>query len=324
MTTYSRRSALRFGGLSAIVTAGLVAPSAASASSTSVSPLQRAHKARHRFTIGADNNEGFGDNTLADFKVANRLLGPLRMRRSFPSLASWGTVVAADKAAGFVSFVSAQVPSGDYAGTAAGRHDAEIRAAVRNLPAGTHVTMNHEPENDVPGPVWVAMFRRFYTVAKAANPGLRVGPAHLTYAWRNGRVGASGSNTGTQTHAQWDVGDRYRDFTAADTYSVTGQSLQTDPQFRAWFDFFNRVSNKPLGIAEYGQYAQPAGQPRNRTLENKRAALIKQDAAWLTAQPQFTAMWLVWNGSGDQGNWKLQDRASIDAWKTVAARARVS
>ena len=322
MTTYSRRSALQFGGLSALVATGLVAPSGASATSSTLgSPFERA---RHRFTVGADNNEGFGNNTLADFKVADRLLGPLRMRRSFPSLGSWATVVAADKAAGYVSFVSAQVPNGDYAGTAAGRHDAEIRAAVRNLPAGTHVTMNHEPENDVPGPVFVAMFRRFYRVAKAANPGLRVGPAHLTYGWRNGRVGASGNNTGTQTHAQWDVGDNYRDFTAADTYSVTGQSLQSDPQFRAWFNFFNRVSAKPLGIAEYGQYAVPAGAKRDSDLESKRAKLIKQDAAWLTAQPKFTAMWLVWNGSGDQGNWKLQDRGSIDAWKAVAALARVS
>ncbi len=326
MTTHSRRSALRFGGLSALVATGLVASSNASASATLGSPFKRppSTKNRYKFTIGADNNEGFGNNTLQGFQNADQLLGPLLMRRSFPSLASWGSTVAADTAAGYRSFVSAQVPNGDYAGTAAGSYDAQIVAAVRNLPAGTHVTMNHEPENDVPGPVWVAMFRRFYTVAKAANPGLRVGPAHLTYGWRNGRVGAAGSNTGTQTPEQWDVGDSYRDFTAADTYSVTGQSLQTDPQFRAWFDFFNRVSNKPLGIAEYGQYAVPPGATRDPALEAKRAQLVAADAVWLAAQPKFTAMWLVWNGSGAQGNWKLQDQGSIDAWKTVAARAALA
>ena len=319
MTTYSRRSALQFGGLSALIATGLVAPSAASASSKLLSPDARRRAPYNHFTIGADNNEGFGNNTLAGFQNADELLGPLRMRRSFPSLGSWATVVAADTAAGYRSFVSAQVPSGDYAGTAAGRYDAQITAAVKDLPAMTCVTMNHEPENDVPGPTWVAMFRRFYQVAKAANPTIRIGPAHLTYGWRNGRVGAAGNNTGTQTPEQWDVGDAYRDFTAADTYSVRGQALETDPQFRAWFDFFNRVSAKPLGIAEYGQYAVPAGAARDGALEIKRAALIKQDAAWLMAQPKFTAMWLVWNGSGAQGNWKLQDQGSIDAWKTVAA-----
>lgn len=326
VTTYSRRSALRFGGLSALVATGLVASSSSSAAATLGSPSKRppSIKNRYRFTIGANNNEDFGNNTLQGFQNADQLLGPLRMRRSFPSLASWGTVVATDTAAGYRSFVSAGVPNGDYAGTASGTYDAQIAAAVKDLPTGTCVTMNHEPENDVPGPTWVAMFRRFYTVAKATNPGLQVGPTHLTYGWRNGKVGAAGNNTGTQTPEQWDVGDAYRDFTSADTYSVRGQALETDPQFRAWFDFFNRVSNKPLGIAEYGQYAVPPGETRDPALEAKRAQLVAADAVWLAAQPKFTAMWMVWNGSGAQGNWKLQDQGSIDSWKTVAARAALA
>lgn len=319
MTPLSRRSALQFGGLSALVTAGLVAPSAAAAPyRVGTTTLDR-----YRFMAGADNNEGFGKNTLADFQAADDLIGPLRMRRSFPALASWQSTVAADQAAGYASFVSAQVPNGDYAGTAAGKYDAQIAQNVKPLASGTYVTMNHEPENDVPGPTWVQMFRRFYRVAKAANPSVLVGPAHLTYGWRNGKVGASGSNTGVQSPEEWDVGDRYRDFTAADTYSVRGEALETDPQFRAWFDFFNRVSAKPLGIAEYGQYAVPPGGQRDPALEAKRATLISRDAAWLANQPKFTAMWLVWNGSGSQGNWKLQDQASIEAWRAVAERARI-
>ena len=305
--------------MSALVASGLAVPSAASAAAKLVSQRAGGAAAYNHFTVGADNNEGFGNNTLSGFQGANQLLGPLTMRRSFPALASWGSVVAADKAAGFRSFVSAQVPGGDYAGVAAGRYDSQITSAVQGLPTGTCVTMNHEPENDVPGPVWVKMFRRFYQVAKAANPGVRIGPAHLTYGWRNGVVGNCGNNTGTQTPAEWDVGDAYRDFTAADTYSVRGQALETDPQFRAWYDFFSRVSAKPLGIAEYGQYAVPPGGARDATLETKRANLITRDAAWLTAQPKFTSMWLVWNGYGAQGNWKLQDRGSIDAWRAVAA-----
>jgi hypothetical protein len=321
MTTYSRRSALRFGGLSAFVATGLAVQPATSAIATfKTSPRQpRINKVYNHFTVGADNNEGFGNNTLSAFQKADQLLGPLSMRRSFPSLESFGAVVAADKAAGYRSFVSAQVPGRDYAGLAAGKYDARITSAVRGLPAGTCVTMNHEPENDVPGQVFVKMFRRFYQVAKTANSEIRIGPAHLTYGWRNGKVGASGNNTGTQTPHDWDVGDLHRDFTAADTYAVTGQALETDLQFRAWFDFFNSVSSKPLGIAEYGQYAVPPGGRRDGALERKRAALIARDAAWLDAQPQFTAMWLVWNGSGAQGNWKLQDQGSIDAWKAVAA-----
>jgi len=136
-------------------------------------------------------------------------------------------------------------------------------------------------------------------------------------------VGASGTNTGTQPPEEWDVGDAHRDFTAADTYSVKGEALETDPEFRAWYDFFAAVSAKPLGIAEYGQYAVPPGQPRDPALEAKRAGLITRDAAWLAARPQVSAMWLVWNGYGSQGNWKLQDRDSIDAWKAVAALGRL-
>ncbi len=140
----------------------------------------------------------------------------------------------------------------------------------------------------------------------------------------SGLVGASGNNTGLQSPSEWDVGDAFRDFTAADTYSQKGQALETDPQFRAWFDFFNGVTSKPLGITEYGQYVVPAGGTRDPALEAKRAALISQDAAWLAAQPKFTGFWLVWNGSGGQGNWKLHDQASIDAWRAVAARGRLT
>ncbi|MEJ7707306.1 MAG: hypothetical protein WKF82_08535 [Nocardioidaceae bacterium] len=279
---------------------------------------------RYKFVVGADNNEGFGNNTLAAFQDADGLIGPLRMRRSFPSLGSWPDAVAADRAAGYLSFVSAQVPGGDYAGVAAGRYDAEIVAAVTPLPARTRITMNHEPENDVAGATFVAMFRRFYTVAKAANPYVEVGPAHLTYGWRNGVVGNCGNNGAGQTPEEWDVGDGFRDFTAADTYSVNSQALQVDPQFRAWFDFFSRVSNKPLGIAEYGQYAVPPGGVRDATAEAKRAKVIRQDAAWLAQQTKFTGMWLVWNGYGAQGNWKLQDPASIDAWRAVCAKGRIA
>lgn len=276
----------------------------------------------YHFVVGACTNEGFGNNTLTAFQAADDRIGPLRMRRSFPSLASWPQVVAADNTAGYLSFVSAAVPNRDYAGVAAGKYDAQIIAAVEPLPAGTHVTMNHEPENDVPGATFVAMFRRFYTVVKSANPNVKVGPVYLTYGWRNGVVGAAGKNTGTQSPEEWDVGDAYRDFTAADTYSTEGEALSSDPQFRAWFDFFNRVSSKPLGIAEYGQYAVPPGGERDSALEAKRAALIVADAAWLLAQPKFTGMWLVWNGHGAQGNWTLQDQASIDAWRTVTSLAR--
>lgn len=322
MNSYSRRSALRLGGLSALAASGLAVTTGPSAAA-GVMSQPRGHRAvSYRFMVGADNNEGFGNNTLSAFQDADRLMGPLRMRRSFPLLASWGTVVAADKAAGYRSFVSAQVPGGDYDGVAAGKYDAQIASAVRGLPAGTHVTMNHEPENDVPGAVFVKMFRGFYRAVKAANPGVRVGPAHLTYGWRNGTVGNAGNNTGTQAPWEWNVGDAYRDFTAADTYSVTGQALETDPQFRAWYNFFSKVSAKPLGIAEYGQYAVPPGQKRDASLEAQRARLIARDATWLAAQPKFTAMWLVWNGSGAQGNWKLQDRDSIDAWKAAARLGR--
>ena len=320
-TTYTRRSLL---SMTAVLGGLTLTPGTGTGLLGYAAPPTRRVRtsAGPRCTVGACNNEGFGNNTLSAFAAADDLMGPLIMRRSFPSLESWPKAVAADKQAGYRSFVSAVVPNRDYTGLAAGKYDNQIIAAVRSLPAGTRCTMNHEPENDVPGRTFVSMFRRFYTVAKKANPQVRVGTAHLTYGWRNGVVGNSGNNTGTQAPEEWDVGDAYRDFTAADTYSVGGQALQDDPQFRAWFDFFNRVSNKPLGIAEYGQYAVPPGGSRDPVLEAKRARLIAEDAAWLSGQAKFTGMWLLWNGSGAQGNWKLQDRASIDAWRAVAAAGR--
>ncbi|MBA3523249.1 MAG: hypothetical protein H0T85_01575, partial [Geodermatophilaceae bacterium] len=51
------------------------------------------------------------------------------------------------------------------------------------------------------------------------------------------------------------------------------------------------------------------------------AATIRQDATWLAAQGTIS-MWLYWDATGAQGDWRLSDPESQQAWREVAQSGR--
>lgn len=69
------------------------------------------------------------------------------------------------------------------ASTIADSNDAAITAWAKTVPSGTYVTAQHEPENKSKGispTQFGQFFARFFSLAKAANSGLLVGPVMMT------------------------------------------------------------------------------------------------------------------------------------------------
>jgi hypothetical protein len=71
-------------------------------------------------------------------------------------------------------------------------------------------------------------------------------------------------------------------------------------------------------IPEYGQYAVPSGATPDPRLQRRRAQAIETDATWVRAHHQIR-VWIYWDDSGHEGNWRLTDAASQQAWRAVAA-----
>jgi hypothetical protein len=272
--------------------------------------------------IGAAANEpvagGGTDSGIEVFNESNSDIGPLVYRRSFDSSlpSSFQSSAARDDAAnGYRSFVSWKPPNGDFVGAAQGRYDAQVTAWARSVPnTGVYATAYHEPENDMTGPQFVAMQRHLYTVVKAANPTIRWGPVYMSYWWDDGTSHYVGDKDA------WWPGSDYADFTAVDTYAIDPRPLETDPEFRGWYDYM-RGTGEEMIIAEYGQYVVPPGQVADPGKLAERAALIAQDAQWL-AEEGTISMWLYWDAMGDKGDWRLNDQQSQDAWQDVAQAGR--
>jgi len=154
-------------------------------------------------------------------------------------------------------------------------------------------------------------------VVKAANPSITFGPVYTSYWWQEGskHYAPGGPNA-------WWVWDRYSDFAAVDTYATNPVALRYDPQFQGWLKFVNaKAPNKPLVVAEYGQYAVPAGAQPDPAKQASRARIIPLDETYLRSM-RFT-MWLYWHSTGPQGDWSMTDPGSQAAWRNVASRGRV-
>jgi hypothetical protein len=75
----------------------------------------------------------------------------------------------------------------------------------------------------------------------------------------------------------------------------------------------------PLSIVEYGQYERLPGMKRDPVAEQARAGAIRADTAWIVAHPRI-GMWLYWQAIGARdGDWRIRDKASKEAWRAVAA-----
>jgi hypothetical protein len=273
--------------------------------------------ARDCLAVGAAANApGRADGPqLAIFRAADDALGPLTVRRSFePELPeSFAESSAApDAAAGLHSFVSWKPPGGDFRGAAAGEYDDRVRAWARSVPrTGVFATAFHEPENNMTGPEFVALQRHLYTVVKDANPTIRWGPVYMAYWWDPEQPGHWIGDP-----AQWWPGNDHADFAAFDWYGPDPTPMTQSRSFATWYDFM-APTRLPLIIAEYGQYMRRPGGPSDWTKAQARAEAIREDARWIREHPQIT-MWIYWQGADADGDWRLQDEASRQAWREVA------
>lgn len=263
--------------------------------------------------VGAAVSGGEGD--LTRFRKAQQELGPLTIRRSFdPSLpSSFKTSAAAgDQSTGLHSFVSWKPPGGDHAGAAAGKYDKQITAWARSVPrTGVFATAWHEPENNMTADQYVAFERHVYTVVKKANPTIRFGPVYMAYWWDPSQPSHYVGNA-----QAWWPGDGYADFAGLDWYGPQPAPMTQSASFSTWYKTMS-ATGVPLYITEYGQGVQKTGRAADPARDTARAQAITTDAAWITAHPEIR-MWMYWEATGAQGDWRLKDAASQQAWRAVA------
>jgi hypothetical protein len=267
--------------------------------------------------VGAAVNapERVDGDALPLFRKAAAALGPLTVRRSFDSglpRTFAESAAAGDEAAGVRSFVSWKPPRGDHRGAAAGAYDRQITAWAESVPrTGVYATSFHEPEDDMTAAEFVAFQRHVYTVVKAANPTIRWGPVYMAYWWD-----PTSPSHFVGDPADWWPGDEYADFAGLDWYGPDPQPMTGSRSFRFWYRSM-ASTGVPLLITEYGQYAVAAGERRVPAKEQERAAAIRVDAAWIAGHPRIR-MWLYWQAVGAQGDWRMRDEASLQAWRAVA------
>ncbi|MGZ4666302.1 MAG: hypothetical protein ACXV5Q_15050 [Frankiaceae bacterium] len=243
--------------------------------------------------VGSFTNTTAGSTTRSFVNLRAAMPG-LRVRRAFyPGMpaAIANTEAAGDRAAGVVTFLSVK-PSFRSVGC----DNARIASLVKSMPAGSYLTAWHEPENDMSAGQYTAMFRNFYRVAKAANPGIYIGNVYMTYQWGAGR-------RVTNPDAWW-VGAGATDFLATDTYMDPWQAdahhnpkpLSQDPDHLRWHNWA-KTKGKPLLLTESG-----VGQGFT---DAQRAGYYRANEAWLRANGY--RMVLTWNGAGTPPNGESWD-----------------
>ncbi|MEU4237559.1 hypothetical protein [Actinoplanes sp. NPDC026619] len=235
-------------------------------------------------TTSASDTVGSG-NTCAGFLDERTHLGYLGIRRVF---ASAGQLPNADAlschnsqgAALWYSFKTSCTPTA----VAAGSCDTEIQNIATAMPAGSYLTYNHEPENDMTGVQFVAAFQRVYTVAKAANPAVNVIPIYMSYQWRSGSTKVTNNGTGGDYEVQdWIVPAAYADAYGLDLYwqaSTRGSepddpvSVGSDPRMIRWYNAVSGLG-KPLTLPEWGI-------DDDQGVRNSRGPAIRASRTWLT------------------------------------------
>jgi hypothetical protein len=269
--------------------------------------------------VGAANNMPSGlpkDNTLANFQKLDAEIGPLLLRRSFPTSANIVAVCQADLDAGYIPVVSLK----------RGPSDAQWATVGRTLPAGSWLIINHEHQKDFARAKDFVTFYRHVTEILLHESGghIAVGDASLGYAYRhpNGMVGKAGINQGElEPAAAWLVGDDLASFHALDVYSQQGVPLAEYPNFLNWYESV-KDSKLPLVLAEYGTLVVPTGATTTAAQDARRAELYAADFAYLQSLG-FTAV-LLWNGGGDNGWWAPDGPKARDAFKAVAKAGRTA
>jgi hypothetical protein len=279
---------------------------------TSPPPAAQATPSGPALVIGAYNGTNAGTVT-AGFLETNAQIGPLRVRRVYASdlpVDVEQTDAAGDHAAGITTFLSVKAAPAEVT---AGLHDAQITALARSMYDGDYLTIYHQPEPAMTGAEYVAMSRHFYTVAKAARPGLYVGNVYMAYQWRP-------ISTTTVDEDAWWVGSAYTDFLGVDSHwqSWRGpipQSLGEDPWQLRWHDWAS-AKGKPLLVVENGIDVAYS--------DAQRAAYFAGSEQWLRGHGY--RMWMIFNGGANTccgitgPGYDFPQTQAV--WRAIAARGR--
>jgi hypothetical protein len=268
--------------------------------------------------VGATCSDVNGNASIASFQAANSIIGPLQSRRTYVSeqpVSSFPTNISQTNAAADISidihpFLSAK---GDPTGLANGDYDGVITELLQSFPTSStsFFTMWHEPEDNMTGAQFVALFQHIYPVCKAANPNVLVGPIFSYYEWRS-------NNAPTATPDDWWVGSSYCDYMTIDCYwpswrGAVPQPLENDPYFLRWHNWAT-TKGKTLYVTERGI----AGD------DTVCASVILQDETWMKANGY--GMYMYWDAD-IQGDWILTPTANpamVSAWQQIASRGRSS
>lgn len=286
----------------------------------------------HGLLIGA--YVGRPNSSVSSFAQANATYGPLAVRRQFnaniPSTYA-ASASGSDSGRPWTSFLSVKAAPDEII---SGQWDAQIAALAASGPTDRiwWLTAWHEPENDTPASQpapaapafsggakqFVAMFKRFYEVAKAANPKVRVGPVHLGSAWKAGAPVTGGPGALRYAPEDWIVPSTHADFYGVDTYNAaqtTGRTtLATAANFQRWYQFF-RGRGRPLSVPEFGRVIDP-------TNPNARPDELRESVAWLKATGEFDLV-LYWDADDPKtGAWSLTDPESRAAWGDIAQQGK--
>jgi hypothetical protein len=285
------------GGLALAACGGGNQPTASAAGSGA--PLDDSN----RLLIGANATD-----KLEGFLAASALIGPLHAWRVFDGAkmpSSWAEHPGSLTPRGVVSYPSIKPD--------AIADDAERLAALRGfavgIPAGTRVIVHHEPENDMSGAEFTALFTEAYRALKGVNPSIEVGIANLGFQWQEGMAS-------TADPSQWSPAAEVADFIGVDDYALKPHKvydtlLADKPDFQRWYAWASTFG-KPLEVLEFGRMADP-----NDTSVRPRVLLDSE--TWLR-QHHFRGF-LYWQNTGAAGDWRLDDPGSIEAWRSIASRS---
>jgi hypothetical protein len=271
-------------------------------------------------TTSVSDTVGSG-NTCAGFLDERTHLGNLGIRRVF---ASAGQLPPADAltcqnsygATLWYSFKTSCTP----AAVAAGGCDTEIQNIATAMPAGSFLTYNHEPENDMTGVQFVAAFKHVYTIAKTANSAINVVPIYMSYQWRSGSTHVTNNGTGGDNEVQdWLVPAAYADAYGLDLYwqaSTRGSepddpvSVGSDPRMIRWYNAFSGLG-RPLTLPEWGI-------DDDQGTRASRGPAIRASRTWLAAHNfHVVCYWQL-------DNWYLDaatDADGVAAYQELVAAA---
>ncbi|MGA8118034.1 MAG: hypothetical protein WCA46_30735 [Actinocatenispora sp.] len=243
--------------------------------------------APYHLTLGAHTNNWTTDNAA---------IGPLRSQRVFRS-GLLPTTFAGSVADGYPNNVTVYLSYKTAGNTA---------AFVASIPPTKRIRLiyHHEPENEYGGngAAFVAQYLAEYAIVKATNPAVTMGMAAMTYQYKAGRFGASGSFLPPATAV---------DFYGADNYETVPQRLAVSSEFLGWY---NLVKNrgKELVMLEYG-----VGDVSVAPYSAQRVVTMQADSIWLTSTGLFSD-WLYWYSSGANGsNWVFTDQPSKSTWSAL-------